>query len=91
MQTTVFKRCYDATKRYQSKNLMEKVAVENLKLGDLILVEAQIGRYTEKDPEANNKKGKDSEWKVKFELSSASLLRECPLSLGAADKSKVVI
>lgn len=80
---------------------MEKLPVEDLKLGDLVLVESQVGRYTEKDPEntnikigkQNNKdKGRDFGWKVRFELSSVSLLRECPLSLSdAAEASKICI
>lgn len=71
---------------------MSSLPVENLKKGDLVLLEAQVTRYstaadggkrqnmTAKERAKNKAKG-PTEWKVTFELVSVSLLSERPPSL----------
>lgn len=90
-QKQPFRACYDAKERYQSKTIMRTMPVENLKKGDLVLLEAQITRYstaadggnrqniTAKERAKNKAKG-PTEWKVTFELVSVSLLSERPPS-----------
>lgn len=90
-QKIPFRACYDATERYRSKSLMPVKPVEDLKKGDLVLVEAQINRYstsadggnrqkmTAKERARNKARG-PTEWKVTFELVSISLLCERPPS-----------
>lgn len=90
-QKKPFKACYDATERYRSKTLMRAKPIEDLKKGDLVLLEAQITRYstsadggsrqnmTAKERAKNKAKG-PTEWKVTFELSSVSLIAERPPS-----------
>lgn len=71
---------------------MTALPAEDLKIGDLVLLEAHVTRYsTARD---NNNGGKvfakdrakikakgPSQWKVTFELCSVSLLREAALAL----------
>ncbi|EIM87305.1 uncharacterized protein STEHIDRAFT_156286 [Stereum hirsutum FP-91666 SS1] len=82
-----FHECYDATRRYQTKTLMPHKDVEDLKEGDLVLVEAQISRFSTSTDYRSRPQAKDKakarnrgfvEWKAMFELSSVSLLRERP-------------
>lgn len=69
---------------------MARIDVEDLKEGDLVLVETQISRFstsenpakygshrTQEQGKANKKKG-FTEWKSMFELGSISLLKEGP-------------
>lgn len=77
---------------------MRTKPAEDLKKGDLVLVEAQITRYstssdggnrqnmTAKERAKNKAKG-PTEWKVSFELSSVSLLFESPPSFDVDDES----
>lgn len=86
IQAHPFDECYDARARYQSKTIMRRLPVEDLKLGDLVLLEARINRYSTNQSEVSARekarvraKG-PSEWAVTFELVSLSLMRSAPLS-----------
>lgn len=76
---------------------MRGIPVENLKKGDLVLLEAQVTRYstaeggnrqnmTAKERAKNRAKG-PTEWKVSFELASVSLLAEKPPTFDADPSS----
>lgn len=86
-----FEECYDAVKRYQSKDIMDTLPPEDLKIGDIVLLEAEITRYpinrdntTSKQltakARAKAKTQGPADWKVTFELTSVSLLFDVPMS-----------
>lgn len=67
---------------------MSRMDVEDLKEGDLVLMETQISRFSTSETPAKysayrtagkaQKKKAFAEWKAMFELGSISLLREGP-------------
>lgn len=89
--------CYDATERFTSKTSMATLPAENLKIGDIVLMEVQVSRYytykSGEDGSPFSKQGKSAkdrakakakgptEWQITFELSSISLLAEAPVEL----------
>ncbi|RDX55295.1 hypothetical protein OH76DRAFT_1477969 [Lentinus brumalis] len=67
---TVFRRFYDASQRYQQTSIMDKIGVNELVGGDIVLVQSSFIRsFDALDPDA---------WQVSFQLSSISLLYAVP-------------
>ncbi len=66
----VFRRFYDASQRYQQTSIMDKIGVNELVGGDIVLVQSSFIRsFDALDPDA---------WQVSFQLSSISLLYAVP-------------
>ncbi|EIM79107.1 uncharacterized protein STEHIDRAFT_163999 [Stereum hirsutum FP-91666 SS1] len=87
MEVVPFRECYDARSRYQVKSNMDRVDVEDLNVGDVVLVEAHITRFSTVEAlnkqktwqeQARARKKGFVEYKSMFELSSISLLKSIP-------------
>ncbi|KZO98249.1 hypothetical protein CALVIDRAFT_562172 [Calocera viscosa TUFC12733] len=85
---TYFTSIYDATTLFQAKSKMERYPPENLKRGDIVLVEVHIGRYRDRTttdwssparPMTKSTRlpaGKsDVKWRAMFALKSISVLK----------------
>ncbi|EIM78968.1 uncharacterized protein STEHIDRAFT_116862, partial [Stereum hirsutum FP-91666 SS1] len=82
-QNQEFEKVYDARNKFATKHKMPRLAPEELKKGDLVLMEAQISRYNTKkdrDGKVRTKTNKADmvEYKVSFDLVAVSLLEVGP-------------
>ncbi len=80
-----FKEIYDATGSYASKQVMPKIGLSNLSIGDVVLVESYCVRMPRHGIPAYSVA--DENWHCGFRLASVSLLFRAPrpVLLGTED------
>lgn len=76
----MFTECFDAKKKFKSKNVMVKIDPSDIGRNDLVLVECNIARYKCNERGMAIYKGAWERWRAAFELLSVSLLSIGPES-----------
>ncbi|KAJ7622998.1 hypothetical protein DFH06DRAFT_1340319 [Mycena polygramma] len=74
-----FTEIYDATDRFRSKSSMNKLDRQKVDIGDIVLMELYVSRYSNKDKDKRKSGGPWGTYLAVFSFNSISILEKAPL------------